>query len=91
MTIPTIIWRQIPVMTKMACGLRQPAAVSRTELRMRALNRNRWVLVNLDPSDTYTVRLVRKERNTHRLITIEEHSDIYCDQLGETVYHLCNK
>ena len=90
-SVATTTWRQIPVMTKMAWGLRGATAVSPTELRCKALNRNRWVLVNLDPSDTYTVRLVRQERKTYRLITIETVSDVYCDMLGDVIYRICNK
>ncbi len=89
-TIPTTTWNQIPVSTKMSCGLRSALAVSKTELRMKALRQNRWVLVNLDPSDTYTVRLVRQERKTYRLITIEEIVDVYAEDLGETIYGMCH-
>ncbi len=88
------ILSQIPVMTRMACGLREPTAVSETELRVKCLRGRRYVFVNLDPSDTYTVKLVRIKRNRSadkpliELITEAYRSDVYNDQLGEIIYGL---
>lgn len=89
--VASVIWSQISTATKMACGLRGPTAVTPTELCCKALSRNRWVLINLDPSDTYTVRLVRQHKTTFGLITIETVSDVFCDGLSEVVYNICNK
>ncbi len=100
-TTPTNIvnttWRQIPLYTKMACGLREATAVSETELRTKCLRGRHYVFVNLDPSDTYTVRLVRIKRNRRadkplvEMIDVETVSDVYCDMLGDVVYRICNK
>ena len=96
-TVATTIWRQIPIMTKMACGLREATAVSVTELRAKCLRGRHYVFVNLDPSDTYTVRLVRIKRNRRadkplvEMIDVETVSDVYCDMLGDVVYGVCNK
>lgn len=96
-TVATTTWRQIPVMTKMACGLREATAVSETELRAKCLRGRHYVFVNLDPSDTYTVRLVRIKRNRRadkplvEMIDVETVSDVYCDMLGDVVYRICNK
>ncbi len=96
-TVATTTWRQIPVMTKMACGLREATAVSETELRAKCLRGRHYVFVNLDPSDTYTVRLVRIKRNRRadkplvEMIEVEKVSDVYCDMLGDVVYRICNK
>ncbi len=90
-------WRQIPLYTKMACGLREATAVSETELRAKCLRGRHYVFVNLDPSDTYTVRLVRIKRNRRadkplvEMIDVETVSDVYCDMLGDVVYRICNK
>lgn len=84
-------------MTKMACGLREATAVSETELRAKCLRGRHYVFVNLDPSDTYTVRLVRIKRNRRadkplvEMIDVETVSDVYCDMLGDVVYRICNK
>ena len=90
--VATTTWRQIPVMTKMACGLREATAVSETELRAKCLRGRHYVFVNLDPSDTYTVRFVRIKRNRSAdkpLIELVEEvtrSDVYNDMLGEMIY-----
>src|SRR5438876_38612 len=52
------------------------------------------VQVQLDPSDSYTVRLVRCLLGTGQVETLEEVSDVYCDMLGEVLVgmegrHLC--
>jgi len=81
-------WNQISVATKMACGAREVAYDS-TGLRFKVGGRQRWIEIELDASDTYTVRLVRVHK--YERIVVEEHSDVYADQLSECVYHACNK
>lgn len=76
----------------MACGLREPTAVSETELRAKCLRGRHYVFVNLDASDTYTVRFVRIKRNRSADKPLVEmvdeviRSDVYNDGLGETIY-----
>ena len=91
MTPASITWRQISVATKMACGARAPVAygVGDVGLCFKVGGRMRWVEVELDPSDTYTCRLVRMSGATRHVT--EEHTDIYCDVLSECVYHMVNK
>ena len=90
--VATTTWRQIPVMTKMACGLREATAVSETELRAKCLRGRHYVFVNLDPSDTYTVRFVRIKRNRSadkplvEMVDEVSRSDVYNDMLGEMIY-----
>jgi hypothetical protein len=81
---------QIGTMNLMACGAREFSYDSDGTLKFKVGGRMRWVTVALDPSDTYTVKLVRVTRN-YDLVTVEEHSGVYCDQLGETVYRAVNK
>lgn len=91
-SIATTTWRQIPIRIKMACGLREPTAVSETELRAKCLRGRHYVFVNLDASDTYTVRFVRIKRNRSADKPLVEmvdeviRSDVYNDGLGETIY-----
>ncbi len=93
----TTIWRQIGTGAKMACGLREATATSDNELRMKALRGRHFVHVTLDPSDTYTVKLVRVKRNRAagkplvELVTVESASDVYCDMLDVVIYEMCNK
>ncbi len=96
----TII-RQIPVMTRMACGFRNVSFRAGTdgdgfELRVEAKvgRANRRIQITLELNDTYTVTLLkiptmRAKDPTPK--TLEEHTDVYCDALGEIVYHACNK
>lgn len=49
------------------------------------------VFVTLAGDDTYRVALCKITRGKAELKVIEEHDDIYCDQLAECVYSCCNK
>jgi hypothetical protein len=82
--------RQIGMMNLMACGARQFSYDAEGTLKFKVGGRMRYVEVQLDPSDTYTARLIRVTRN-YEVVTVEETSGVYCDQIGEAVYRLCNK
>lgn len=88
--VANIIWKQISLHSKMACGARE-LQVTEKGLTFRVMRAMRWVEIELDASDTYTVRLVRLNRSTHAMITVEQVSDVYADVLSETVYKICNK
>lgn len=88
-SIATTIWKQIPVMTKMACGAREPMADGNS-LIFKVLNKQRKVVITLTSMDDYTCKLIAWDNN-HNVKTLEEHDGIYCDILGETIYHMCNK
>lgn len=81
---------QIGVMNLMACGARKFSYSADGQLTFKVGGRMRSIEITLDASDTYTVRLVRITRNYSRVV-VEEHSDVYCDVLGQVVYGAVNK
>ena len=92
---------QIPVMTRMACGFRNVsflagdgAADFDVRVTAKVGRANRLVEITLELNDTYTVRLIKvptARAKNPALVTLEEHRDVYCDALGEVVYHAVNK
>lgn len=91
-----IIWSQITRSTKMACGARnatkgtdgnnRPYLIFQVTIKPSTKN---FVKVTLDPSDTYTVKLLQcRGANVKE---VESHEDIYNDNLSEVIYHMCNK
>lgn len=89
--IANTIWGQIPVMTKMAIGARNPKHGSNDELYFNVLRGARtWVEVKLNGLDLYDAKLV-KMNNKHELSTIAEFSNVGCEELGEAVYSLTHK
>lgn len=84
-----IIWKQIPVMTKMSCGARQ-ACLTDAGIKFKVGGRMRWIFVDLDQSDTYSVKLVRVTRDV-KTVTVKKFEGVYADMLGEIIYGLCNK
>jgi hypothetical protein len=88
--IATTIWQQIPTSTKMACGAREPTADTNC-LIFKVLNGSTHrIKVTLDPYDTYTVELFKQKRD-YSVSVVEKHEDVYCDMLGEVIYHMVNK
>ena len=90
-TVGNIIWQQIPVMTKMACGMRDAhlipkglcVTVGRAQTRLE---------ITLNGGDLYDCRLIHIGRAPKRAVTVvEEHTDIFCEDLGEILYHMVNK
>jgi hypothetical protein len=89
-----VIWGQISTGTKMACGAREPVAGEEGYLHFRVtISRQAFhkVVVRLDPSDTYTVQLVRIDRKTWQTRVEEEREGVYADMLSEVIYRMCNK
>ena len=82
-------WSQIPVMTKMACGMRNPTAIG-SKLTIKVGGRMRWVEITLTADDLYLVELVRITRD-HRRVVVESHDGIFNDMLGDVLYRACNK
>lgn len=90
-----VIWQQISVNTKMACGAREafvdvdngkPYLCFKVTIKPGTRHA---VKVWLEPSDTYTVVLIAQ-----RGLNVKEQErkdDIYCDNLSEIIYHMCNK
>lgn len=91
MTTPSqIIWTQITIGTKMACGARRPMCVNDNTLTFDVLSgAKNAIVVTLDPSDTYTVQ--RTKRKKYNVTVEEEMSDVYVDNLNEVIYRMCNK
>lgn len=84
-------WAQIPTMTKMACGARHPIAAT-NHLQMTVGKRGLRLFITLTPNDTYNVYLVSTLGRTGDALKIKATvTDVYCDTLGEVVYHLVNK
>lgn len=90
-----IIWSQISRSTKMACGARNPTKGkdnNRPYLLFQVTIKpgvKNFVKVTLDPSDTYTVKLLQYRGVNVK--EIESHEDIYNDNLSEVIYRMCNK
>jgi len=90
-TVADIIWSQISLNTKMACGARSPVADGNT-LTFGVLSGNsKWVTVTLTLADTYTVRFIKASRKSTAFSVVEEATDVYCDALSEVIYGMVNK
>jgi hypothetical protein len=88
--VASIIWNQIPISTKMACGAREPTADTNC-LIFKVLNGSAHrIKVTLQSDDTYLIELFKQKRDAS-VSAIESHDGIYCDMLGETIYHMVNK
>ena len=87
-----VIWQQIPVMTKMACGARK-AVLTETGVRFQVGGKPmRYIEVTLDAAnDTYNVRHFRVKRNDYSQIDLETLTGVYADMLGEVCYRAVNK
>jgi hypothetical protein len=93
-----IIWKQLSMHTKMACGAREAKlCTTRSSVGFDGIIFKvgslpmRYVEVELDASDTYVVRALRFKRSTYEKITLEEHTGVYADMLNEVVYRAVNK
>jgi hypothetical protein len=86
------IWKQIPITSKMACGMREQSIVALDTLRVRVARGidHLYLKIRLDPNDTYTVMLV-KARPRKPEVVVKELSDVYFDMLGEITYNFVNK
>ncbi len=89
-----IIWTQITIGTKMACGARNQRVGDTEDTLVFTVGRgnHRRIEITLDASDTYTVRLVKISKTpTFNRVIVEKESDVYVDNLNEIIYHMCNK
>lgn len=90
MNVGQVIWSQLTIGTKMACGARQPLAgddglhfvVGRGTSTKIQIKINRG-------TDTYEVRrwFIRGANATVK----EEQTDVYADSLNDVVYRMVNK
>lgn len=82
------IYDQVSMSTKMAIGARN-AVVSDKHVQCDVLNGRHKLIVTLEPSDTYRVSLCKWTRRGLTVTTLREVSDVYAENLSETVYRLC--
>lgn len=92
--VANTIKQQIGVKTLMACGARNFLA-SATSLEMEVLEDARAVIklltVTLNGKDLYDVELVVLSMRHMSRTVIEEKTDIFCENLSDVVYRMCNK
>jgi hypothetical protein len=89
-----IIWQQIPVMTKMACGARQAVLTNEGKgVQFKVTNKPyRFVEVVLDEgADLYNVEHFRVKRGSYVKVSMEAAQGVFAEDLGETIYHMVNK
>jgi hypothetical protein len=84
----TIIWQQVPAGVRMSLGARQPVGDENKGYLQFTVGPSKGevvfkVTIRLEPSDTYTVKLIRCDLRTGEAADLESASDVYCDQLGE--------
>lgn len=95
--IGNTIRKQIGLSNLMACGAREykllgfDSSKKGLQFRVNAGSKRQFIKVVLEPNDTYTVISYRLKRVTDEHIDINDVYDIYCEQLGETVYRMVNK
>ncbi len=93
MNTAQIIWSQISISTKMACGARK--AVAREDglhFQVGAARPLTKIVVTLTAADRYNVQLVKINLRSKTPVTIlEETEGIFFDRLSETIYSMVNK
>jgi hypothetical protein len=89
------ILAQIGNVTLMAIGAHNPSHLDGynvegepydVRLSMKVHGRLRWLEVDLEHNDTYTVRLVRLRKAEK--IVVDEVSGVYCDTLEDACYRM---
>jgi hypothetical protein len=85
------VWGQIRIGTKMACGARKPITTQDGLLFQVGGKPAHYIEVILNHDDTYTVTHFRAKRGTYERIVLEASSDVYAEDLSETVYRFVNK
>lgn len=95
--VGNIIWQQIPVLTKFACGARN-AATTENGLIFEAFNRRGgWmhkVAIDLNGRDLYDLSLLRigiAPGNMGQVQEVAGESDVYCDQLAQAILGLASR
>ena len=89
------IIQQIPKMTKMAVGYREPQMhedADGTGLVFRVNSKPyRYCSVILTANDTYNVCYFRIKRGSYQRVEIARDTDVYAENLGETIYSLTQR
>jgi hypothetical protein len=92
MTVANTIWRQISLGTKMACGAREQMGDADSLTFRVTISRGVTHKVKVQynkGADDYTVILYRI-RGTN-VTEQEKHKGVYCDNLSDVIYRMCNK
>jgi hypothetical protein len=90
--IARTIRQQVGAMTMMACGAHNLLCGEGQLTFKVGGKRLTWCEIVLDPSDTYTVRVVKLKGGKYgSRVVASEQSGIYCDMLSELVYGLFNR
>lgn len=82
-----------------ACGARDYVALDRNDDRRGGLmfrvtitpRKFHKVIIELTHLDEYRVRLVKITRPSYAVTTVQERGGVYCDNLADIVYNMCNK
>ena len=90
--VAKVIMGQLSTGTRMACGMRDFIASPDKcgTLICRVLNGRSSLKIELEASDTYTVKHVKMNRKYEQVV-IEEMNDVYADSLNEVIYRMLNK
>ena len=91
--IAKTILQQIPIMDKMAIGLRQTSAMSESDdyrggASFRVNSMLRFCDVRLMWDDTYSVEYYRIKRGSLDRVVLATADQVYCDVLGTVLYNM---
>jgi hypothetical protein len=87
-----IAWRQIPVMTKMACGAREASySEGGMKLTFKVGRAMRWIEVSyVEGMDLYRIEFIRMARPYKRIV-MESREGVYAEDMSEIIYRMVNK
>ncbi len=91
-TAAQIIWSQISIRTKMACGAREAKTSTERKVTFKVGGLPmRYVSVEHNGRDTYDVEYFRLKRGSYDRVELEGATDVYVDCLNETLCGMVNK
>jgi hypothetical protein len=85
-------WKQIGLMTKMACGAREAKYSPESDaltFKVGGGARCAYIKITLNPMDYYDLVMYRIRAN--KVTELDSREDIDCEQLSECIYHMVNK
>lgn len=96
--IAATIYKQISLMTRVSCGIRELLCgedknkIPYLQMRVGSSRKLLYIRVYYMPSDIYTVELIKvKKKPIFNIIQLEENEEVYCEQLSSVIYNLVNK
>jgi hypothetical protein len=82
---------QIPVHIRRVIGGRGYVGDAKTGYLHFTVGRGQHkITVTLEPSDTYTVRLMKFTERGLNMDEVKKVEDVYCDRLGDVILELCD-